>query len=54
VISRGRLTRSRLEIERAIGDRVPVTRGLEGGETLVVGPEAQLREGAAVEVLAGA
>ena len=54
VVTRGRLTRSRLEIERAIGDRVPVTRGLEGGEALVVGPEEPLREGATVEVLAGA
>jgi RND family efflux transporter MFP subunit len=54
VVSRGRLTRERLEVEPPIGDRVSVTSGLAGGEALVVGPEGALREGVAVEVLAGA
>jgi len=53
VVSHGRLRREPLEVERPVGDRVLVTRGLDGGEALVVGPEEALREGAAVEVLAG-
>jgi RND family efflux transporter MFP subunit len=48
-----RLAKKPVEVDREIGDEVPVTRGLNGGEALVVGPEGEFREGRAVRVASG-
>ncbi len=45
-----RLAKRQIQTEREIGDEVPVTSGLSGGEALVVGSEAAFREGRAVRV----
>lgn len=44
----GRVSRRRVETEPEIGAEVPVTSGLTGSESLVVGSEAELRDGRAV------
>jgi RND family efflux transporter MFP subunit len=52
VVTEGRLRRQPLEVagDASGGDRVVVARGLSGGEALVVGDAAGLREGQRVEV----
>ncbi len=49
-VVRDRLVRKAVEVATDVGDEIPVSRGLEGGELLVVGPEGELREGRAVRV----
>jgi RND family efflux transporter MFP subunit len=49
VVSEGRLRRQPLAVGPSAGDRVVVTAGLAGGEALLVGDDAGLREGQRVE-----
>ena len=41
----GRLVRKPVAVAPEVGEEVPVTRGLVGGEALVTDPEDRLREG---------
>ena len=47
ILAGDRLSKRPIEVDREIGDEVPVRRGLAGGEALVLGPEQDLREGRA-------
>jgi RND family efflux transporter MFP subunit len=48
IVSDGRLHRRTVEAGREVGDDVPVTSGLQGGEALAIGAEDAFRDGAAV------
>jgi len=45
-----RLTQKAVELAYDVGDDTAVTRGLDGGELVVVNPQGELREGGAVRV----
>jgi hypothetical protein len=45
-----RLTRKAVEVAQDVADETVVTRGLDGGELVVMNPEGELREGPAVLV----
>ncbi len=45
-----RLVRKAVEVAQDVGDETVVTRGLDGGELVVMNPEGELREGRAVRV----
>jgi HlyD family secretion protein len=47
ILADDRLSKRAIEVDREIGDDVPVKRGLAGGEALVLGPEQEFREGRA-------
>jgi len=49
IVANDRLAKRSIRTDREIGDEVPVTNGLSGGEALVVGPEDAFREGRAVK-----
>jgi RND family efflux transporter MFP subunit len=53
VVSGGRLRRQDLRTGAEMGERVVVVEGLLGGEALVLGDDAELAEGRAVEVAPG-
>ena len=48
IVVDGRLAKKPVDVTREIGDEVPVTKGLSGGEAIAVGPEEGFREGRAV------
>jgi len=48
--SKRRVYSRRVEIGRGVGDEVEITRGLQVGESVVVGGQQKMREGARVEV----
>jgi RND family efflux transporter MFP subunit len=48
LVDDGRLRRTTIDVAADFGDRVQVTRGVRGGEQVVVGDAAALREGDAV------
>ena len=48
IVSDGRLHRRTVEAGREVGDDVPVTSGLQGGEALAIGAEDAFRDGAVV------
>jgi len=49
VVEDGRAARRAVEVASVVDGRVPVEKGLESGETVIVDPPPRLREGAAVE-----
>jgi len=50
VVTDGRLRRQPVELAGTSGDQVVVTKGLAGGEALVLGDVADLREGERAEL----
>ena len=50
VVADGRVTARTVDVGPARGDRVEIRKGLEGGESVVLGAPAGLREGARVRV----
>lgn len=54
IVADRRVKRTPVQAGRELGEEVPVTSGLAGGEALVVGPEEGLRNGVTVKVRAGA
>ena len=52
VVRDGKVEKRAVKVGSAKDDQVPVTSGLEGGETIVVDPSKRLRDGRAVELKA--
>ena len=53
VVSEGKAAARSVDVGPARGDQIEIRRGLEGGETIVIGPPARLKDGAAVRVKRG-
>ncbi|HJQ85108.1 MAG TPA: efflux RND transporter periplasmic adaptor subunit, partial [Candidatus Binatia bacterium] len=53
LVGDGRVRRVDVVVGRDFGDRVQITRGLDGGETVVVGAPSDLRDGQAVKIAGG-
>jgi RND family efflux transporter MFP subunit len=50
VVSEGKVAARSVDVGPVRGDQIEIRRGLEGGETIVVGAPARLKDGAAVRV----
>ena len=51
IVRNGRVKYQRVEVGRDYGLEIEITSGLNGGETLVVNPSDDVREGAAVRTV---